>query len=197
MYVLIAQSYLFFTPWTVANQDPLSMGFSRQKYLSGLPFPSPEDLPSLGIKPQSLPDYRQILYCLSHQGSQHLLEHSLKPCTRLMAFPNISHLSYCPHLLSWGIGSRTWGGYQKPLILYTQVPRWALCIQDSASTDSSKGGESGTVVFIEKHPNTNGPLQFKPVLFKGQLKLNSHNPVVSLLFCLIMNKLRFENTLPA
>ena len=33
-------------PWTVAHQDPLSMGFSRQEYWSGLPFPSPGDLPN-------------------------------------------------------------------------------------------------------------------------------------------------------
>ena len=43
---------LFATPWTVAHQAPLSMGFSRQEYWSGLPFPSPEDLPNPGIKPQ-------------------------------------------------------------------------------------------------------------------------------------------------
>ena len=42
------------TPWTVACQAPLSMGFSRQKYWSGLPFPSPGDLPKPGIKPGSL-----------------------------------------------------------------------------------------------------------------------------------------------
>ena len=36
---------LFATPWTVAFQAPLSVGFSRQEYWSGLPFPSPEDLP--------------------------------------------------------------------------------------------------------------------------------------------------------
>ena len=40
---------LFFTPWTVARQAPLSLGFSRQEYWSGLPFPSP-DLPDPGIK---------------------------------------------------------------------------------------------------------------------------------------------------
>ena len=44
---------LFATPWIVARQDPLSMGFSRQEYWSGLPFPSPGDLPSSGIKPAS------------------------------------------------------------------------------------------------------------------------------------------------
>ena len=37
-------------PWTVASQAPLSMGFSRQKYWNGLPFPSPEDLPDLRIE---------------------------------------------------------------------------------------------------------------------------------------------------
>ena len=41
------------TPWTVACQSPLSMGFSRQEYWSGLSFPSPEDLPDPGIKPMS------------------------------------------------------------------------------------------------------------------------------------------------
>ena len=45
---------LFVTPWTVARQAPLSMGFPRQAYWSGLPFPSPEDLAHPGIEPQSL-----------------------------------------------------------------------------------------------------------------------------------------------
>ena len=38
-------------PWTVAHQVPLSMGFPRQKHWSGLPSPSPEDLPNPGVKP--------------------------------------------------------------------------------------------------------------------------------------------------
>ena len=42
---------LFATPWTVAHQAPLSMGFSRQESWSGLPFLSPVDLPDAGIKP--------------------------------------------------------------------------------------------------------------------------------------------------
>ena len=44
---------LFATPWTVAHQAPLSMGFSRQEYWGGLPFPSPGDLPDPGIKSRS------------------------------------------------------------------------------------------------------------------------------------------------
>ena len=44
---------LFATPWTVARQTPLSTGFSRQEYWSGLPYPSAGDLPNPGIKPVS------------------------------------------------------------------------------------------------------------------------------------------------
>ena len=43
----------FVTPLTVAHQAPQSIGFSRQKYWSGLPFPFPGDLPNPGIKPRS------------------------------------------------------------------------------------------------------------------------------------------------
>ena len=51
---LLSRVRLFATPWTVAYQALLSMGFSRQRYWSGLPFPSPEDLPDPGIEPWSL-----------------------------------------------------------------------------------------------------------------------------------------------
>jgi len=43
-------SNFFATPWTVAHQVPLSMGFPRQDYCSGLPFPSPGDFPNLRLK---------------------------------------------------------------------------------------------------------------------------------------------------
>ena len=45
---------LFATLWSLARQAPLSMGFSRQDYWSGLPFPYPGDLPDPGIEPVSL-----------------------------------------------------------------------------------------------------------------------------------------------
>ena len=44
---------LFATPWTVAHQAPLSMGFSRQEYWSGLPSPSPGGLSDTGMEPRS------------------------------------------------------------------------------------------------------------------------------------------------
>ena len=42
------------TPWTVGHQAPLSMGFPREEYWSGLPLPTPGDLPDPGLKPVSL-----------------------------------------------------------------------------------------------------------------------------------------------
>ena len=51
---MCAQSHshvqLFVTPWTVARQAPLSMGFFKQEYWSGLPFPPPWDTPNPGIE---------------------------------------------------------------------------------------------------------------------------------------------------
>ena len=47
----LSRVQLFATPWTIAHQAPVSMDFSRQEHWNGLPFPSPEDLPHLGIKP--------------------------------------------------------------------------------------------------------------------------------------------------
>ena len=62
MYIIIILLYcldtkpvqLFMTPWTVARLAPLSMEFSRQEYWSGLPFPTPGDLPDPGIQLISL-----------------------------------------------------------------------------------------------------------------------------------------------
>ena len=50
---VLSRVQLFVNPQTVACQAPLSMGFSKQEYWSGLPFPSPEELPDPGIKPAS------------------------------------------------------------------------------------------------------------------------------------------------
>ena len=57
---------LFVIPWAIAHQPPLSMGFSRQEYWSGLPFPSPGDLLYPKIDPE-FPKLQAESY-LSHQG---------------------------------------------------------------------------------------------------------------------------------
>ena len=74
---------LFATPWTVAYQAPPSMGFSRQECWSGLPFPSPGDLPNPGIE-SGFPHFRQTLQRLSHQGTLLL---SFEPYSCTTAFP--------------------------------------------------------------------------------------------------------------
>ena len=50
---MLSRVQLFVTPWTAAHQAPLSMELSREKYWRGLPFPSPGDLPDLGIELES------------------------------------------------------------------------------------------------------------------------------------------------
>ena len=52
-HISLSRVRLFATPWTVVHQAPPSLGFSRQEYLSGLPFPAPWDLPNPGIKLRS------------------------------------------------------------------------------------------------------------------------------------------------
>ena len=51
---LVSRVQFFVTPWTVVHQAPLSMGFPRQEYRRGLPFPPPGDLPNPGTEPTSL-----------------------------------------------------------------------------------------------------------------------------------------------
>ena len=52
--LLLSHVQIFTAPWNVAHQAPLSVGSSRQEYWSGLPFPTPGNLPNQGIEPSSL-----------------------------------------------------------------------------------------------------------------------------------------------
>ena len=76
----------FASLWTIA---PSSMGFSRQEYRSGLPFPSPGNPPNAGLK-LSLQHCRQILYHLNHQGSHNVLMCSLKQETEILPYFSFS-----------------------------------------------------------------------------------------------------------
>ena len=76
--VLVAQPCLtFVTPWTIAHQAPLSMEFPRQEYWSGLPFPSPGDLPDPGTELLHLLYWRVESLPLSHLGSLYLCVYML------------------------------------------------------------------------------------------------------------------------
>ena len=67
---------LFATPWTVAHQAPQSMEFSKQEYWSGLPFPSPRDLPNPGIEPGSPTLQANALPSEPGEGNGKPLQHS-------------------------------------------------------------------------------------------------------------------------
>ena len=72
----------------IAHQGPLFMGFSSQEYWSGLPCPTPGDLPNPGIKPRfCLPHHRHILYCLNHQGRPRRQEWVAYPFSRDSSWP--------------------------------------------------------------------------------------------------------------
>ena len=71
----LSRVWLFVTPWTVAYQALPSMRFSRQEYWSGLPFPSPGDLPNPGIEPGS-PALQTDALPSEPPGKPFLTEHS-------------------------------------------------------------------------------------------------------------------------
>ena len=72
--MFVSHIWLFVTPWTVAHQAPLFLEFSRKEYWSGLLFPSPGDLPDLGIKPMS-PAWQANSLPLSQQESLHMCKY--------------------------------------------------------------------------------------------------------------------------
>ena len=78
---------LLATPWTGAHQAPLSMEFPRQAYWSGLPFPSPGDLPDTGVEPASP----------ALTGGFFITEPLGKPCLALEPLPGTTTPSSPPH----------------------------------------------------------------------------------------------------
>ena len=91
---MLSQVQLFATPWTGAHQAPLSVEFFRQEYWSGLPFPSPEDLPNPGTEP-TFPALADGFFIseLSRKSS-HEITHSLM--SNSVVF---STLTRCSHFL--------------------------------------------------------------------------------------------------
>ena len=67
---MLSSVRLFAAPWTVALQVPLSLGYSRQEYLSGLPYPTPRYLPNPGIGPASFmsPGLANMFFTISATG---------------------------------------------------------------------------------------------------------------------------------
>ena len=108
---------LFATPWTVARQAPLSVGFSRQEYWSGLPWPPTGDLPDSGIKPVSpassaLPG-----------GSLTLMppgKHTFTATSRLVRWTSLAVQWLRLRFQCWGWRFKPWSGNQDPT--YCRVP---------------------------------------------------------------------------
>ena len=94
---LLCHVQFFVAPWTVAYQAPPSMGFSRQEYWSGLPFPPPGDLPDPGIKPRS-PTFQADALTSEPPGKPETSSLDLKPCR------NTQVLHTCKGLLFWQYG---------------------------------------------------------------------------------------------
>ena len=100
---------LFATPWTVPCQAPLSMEFSRQEYWSGLPFPSPGDLPDPGIEPESP----------TLQGN----------CWPIWATREASRFSLSPGFVNLGSNLKTWSQCPRNKDKFSSdisLPSWKL-----------------------------------------------------------------------
>ena len=99
----------FMTPWNVAYQAPMSMGFPRQEHWSGLPCPLPVDLPDSGTDPQSPALWAGSLP-LKHQGSATSFDDHTQSVARTklhqkgQSFPNSTFLGICTfHFLSYPV----------------------------------------------------------------------------------------------
>ena len=75
---MLSSVQLFAAPWTVAFQAPLSIGFPRQEYWSGLPIPPPGDLPDLRIQPMSpaAPALADRFFTTEPPGKPHIVSYS-------------------------------------------------------------------------------------------------------------------------
>jgi len=124
----VSDSWL--TPWTVAHQASLSMGFSRQEYWSGLPFPSPGDLPNPGIEPGS-PVLQADRVLSEPPGKPHYRE-------RILAIPTREEKCLL-------VGEEP-SQYEKEL-RYQEKEKWTLCrgkpLSVHAQQDSSSLSEAG------------------------------------------------------
>ena len=96
---LVAKSCLTLaTTWAVAHQAPLSMGFSRQEYWSGLPCPPPGDLPNPGIEPWS-PALQASSSLTELQGKPHMYQYFIPCLAELYSIVWIYHFCLSVHHL--------------------------------------------------------------------------------------------------
>ena len=144
----------FATPWTVAHQVPLSMGFPRQGYWSGLPFPSQEDLPGPGIEPVS-PALADVFFTTETPGKSSLSAAAAKS------------LESCPILCDPIDGSPP-GSHSRYLLNFQLFSSWAWFRLD---TDSDKDERDASTFSLPALPLSSPPsptqLQLGPRISQG------------------------------
>ena len=118
--------WLFVTPWTGAHQAPLSMGFSRQEYSSGLSCPPPGNLPNPVIRPRHLLHCRRILY---HWTTREALQQDSLSLLSIVHAAAKS-LQSCPTLCNPIDGSPP--GSAIPGILQARTLEWVAISSSSA-----------------------------------------------------------------
>ena len=141
---LVAQSFstVLWPPWTVACQVPLSLGFPRQEYWGGLPFPSPGDFPDSGIKPESpvspalqadsLPAESLGKSPFTHYGAAAAAAKSLQSCPTLCdplnwSLPGSSiHGVFWARVLEWGAIAFSDDPPPRVMEINTKVNKWDL-----------------------------------------------------------------------
>ena len=142
---LLSRAWLFATPWTAAHQAPLSTGFSRQGYWSGLTLPSPGALPDLGIEPRSA-----ALSCSIYVWTSSMTGNSLS--LSLVHFPSGSSVIMSFYLHIWGgalshvqLFATPWtGAHQAPLSMgFFRQAYWSGLSVPSPGELSEPGTELG------------------------------------------------------
>ena len=150
----LACVWLFATSWTGAHQASLSMGFSRQEYWSGLPFPSPGDLPDPGIEPGS--PTLQTLYHLSHRGSPYKAASLYYTRQSSPLFISLACPGFSPEAFAWlsrFVKSLYWKFFLFPAVLQGHL---TLCrhlspsttIKNDSATRSSSLSKTGLQIYF-------------------------------------------------
>ena len=130
------------TPWTVARQAPLSMGFPRQEYWRGLPCPPPGDLPDPGIKPSSLTSPALAGRFFTTSTSWEAQEYATKLYTICHPFYHIAkHCRHCCQLLI----------YRHLLSFISETTKNQTCIFPSGLHSVQKIGKIDNCKFYDKH----------------------------------------------
>ena len=117
----------FLTPWTVVRQAPLTVGFPKQEYWSGLPLLSPGDLPNPGIEPTSLALQSDSL-SFSHLGSsyRHYRDERIWGSERLSGLPNVTELERNGNPNQSRSASKVWIRVSATMWMQPVIHRWAL-----------------------------------------------------------------------